>query len=184
MELLLTLNRDSIQVTILRSPSWAMSLILIVFTANLLLKFGRIQFQENKGQVFNSDEIMGGPCCRCPLLFKQSPHPPPSPPRGCKRCKQWNKNKWAQQVVLLLGSDPGPPQLSATQICKDVQTSGQDDPCHNMSSMTQVLNNARQKTCPRGTILSIDFRFRWTELMLAYVYSEKKQMPLILDKVH
>ena len=66
--------------------------------------------------------------------------------RWQKKCKQWNKNNCAQQVVLLSGADPEAPRLGVTQICKDVKTNVEGDPCHDMSSMTQVLNRATLKT--------------------------------------
>ena len=76
--------------------------------------------------------------------------------RWRKKCKQWYKKNCAQQVVLLSGADPGAPQLSVTQICKDVITNVEGDPCHDMSSMTQVLNHATLKTYP------LAFSLMWT----------------------
>lgn len=57
------------------------------------------------------------------------------------------------------GPDPGAPRLGVTQICKDVKTNVEGDPCHDMFSMTQVLNHATLKTYPSPSILlSMDIK--------------------------
>lgn len=152
-------------------PSWGRPFghyhwFSLFITANLLLKFGRIQFGRKKKNkyVLNSDKVKADPCCRCPLLFE------PRLPAGARdvnnETKTTGNSRWFSSLWQIQGLRSPALHRSA----KNVQTNDQDDPCHIiMSSMTRVPINVRKKTCPRGTTLCGDFKFRSTGLMLVCV---------------